>query len=64
MIGTKTEIVELRIYPVKSCRGIRVNEANLTLQGEVLETPKILTLPSNDQTHPVLIEKGMRFPPH
>lgn len=31
--SAKTEITELRIYPIKSCRGIAVQEACLTRQG-------------------------------
>ena len=39
MAGTVAEIVELRVYPIKSCRGVTLNEANLTLQG-TLESPE------------------------
>jgi uncharacterized protein len=31
--GTVSEVVELRIYPIKSCRGIRVDRTTLTRQG-------------------------------
>jgi uncharacterized protein YcbX len=31
--GTVSEIVELRIYPIKSCRGIKVDRTTLTRQG-------------------------------
>jgi uncharacterized protein YcbX len=31
--GTVSEIVELRIYPIKSCRGIKVDRTALTRQG-------------------------------
>jgi len=31
--GTISEIVELRIYPIKSCRGIKVDSTTLTRQG-------------------------------
>lgn len=31
--GTVSEIVELRIYPIKSCRGIKVDSSRLTRQG-------------------------------
>lgn len=31
--GTVSEVVELRIYPIKSCRGIKVDSTTLTRQG-------------------------------
>ena len=31
--GTVSEIVELRIYPIKSCRGVKVDRTTLTRQG-------------------------------
>lgn len=37
MTLTVSEIAELRIYPIKSCRGIKVPSINLTLQGLYLD---------------------------
>ena len=31
--GTVSEIVELRVYPIKSCRGIKIDRTELTRQG-------------------------------
>src|SRR2546423_847785 len=31
--GTVSEIVELRVYPIKSCRGIKLDRTTLTRQG-------------------------------